>query len=351
MATYCMSQGHKPYGIYNGWSGLARHESVRSLDWKEMIGWQSRGGSELGTNRATPEEADIGMIAYYFQKYQFDGLIIVGGFEAYTSLHQLEKARESFPAFRIPMVLIPATLSNNVPGTEYSLGCDTSLNALMEYCDVVKQSAASTRGRAFVVDTQGGNSGYLATCASLCVGAAASYVPEEGIQLNQLQQDIETLGESFKRAEGRNGFGKLILKSTNASKAMNAADLSKIITAEANGEFDAKPAVPGHIQQGGLPSPIDRTRATRFAVRAVDFIEQQQSALEVTRAGDEDYKSETLPLANTASVLGIKGSHVVFTGIRKLYDFETDVDRRMPKVIHWAQTRAIADHLVGRKRV
>ncbi|GMM54126.1 6-phosphofructokinase subunit beta [Maudiozyma humilis] len=351
MATYCMSQGHKPYGIYNGWSGLARHESVRSLDWKEMIGWQSRGGSELGTNRATPEEADIGMIAYYFQKYQFDGLIIVGGFEAFTSLHQLEKARESFPAFRIPMVLIPATLSNNVPGTEYSLGCDTSLNALMEYCDVVKQSAASTRGRAFVVDTQGGNSGYLATCASLCVGAAASYVPEEGIHLDQLQQDIETLGEAFKRSEGRNGFGKVILKSTNASKAMNANDLSKIITAEAKGEFDAKPAVPGHIQQGGIPSPIDRTRATRFAVRAVDFIEQQQAALEVTRAGDEDYQSENLPLANTASVLGIKGSHVVFTGIRRLYDFETEVDKRMPKVIHWAQTRTIADHLVGRKRV
>ena len=345
------SQGHKPYAIYNGWSGLARHESVRSLDWKSMIGWQSRGGSELGTNRNTPEEADIGMIAYYFQKYQFDGLVIVGGFEAFESLNQLEKARESYPAFRIPMVLIPATLSNNVPGTEYSLGSDTALNALMEYCDVVKQSAASTRGRTFVVDVQGGNSGYLATCAALAVGAQASYVPEEGIPLPQLQQDIETLAESFESAKGRGRNGKLILKSTNASKALGATDLANVITAEANGRFDAKPAFPGHVQQGGLPSPIDRTRATRFAIKAVDFIEEQQQTMASVRAADDEFNADDKDVSATATVLGVKRSHIVFSSIRQLYDYETEISLRMPKVIHWQGTRAIADHLVGRKRV
>lgn len=351
MATYCMSQGHKPYAIYNGWSGLARHESVRSLNWKDMIGWQSRGGSEIGTNRVTPKDADIGMIAYYFQKYQFDGLVIVGGFEAFESLHQLEKARDSYPAFRIPMVLIPATLSNNVPGTEYSLGSDTALNALMKYCDIVKQSAASTRGRAFVVDVQGGNSGYLATCAALCVGAQASYVPEEGISLDQLQQDIVNLGEAFDRSEGRNGFGKLILKTTNASKALSADDLANIITDEAKGKFDCKPAYPGHVQQGGLPSPIDRSRATRFAIRAVDFIEESQEVMAKSRAANESFDGQGKEVENTAAVLGVKGSHIKFTGIRQLYDFETEIEKRMPKVIHWKNTRAIADHLVGRKRV
>ena len=351
MATYCMSQGHKPYAIYNGWTGLARHESVRSLKWQDMFGWQARGGSVLGTNRTTPEDADIGMIAYYFQKYQFDGLVIVGGFEAFTSLHQLERARESYPAFRIPMVLIPATLSNNVPGTEYFLGCDTALNALTSYCDVVKQSAASMRGRVFVVDCQGGNSGYLATCTSLTVGAQASYVPEEGISLEQLQQDILTLGEAFEKAEGRNGFGKLILKSSQSSKAMSAEDIANIITAEANGRFDAKAAIPGHIQQGGLPSPIDRTRATRLAIKAVDFIEEKQDIIKSARLADEEFDPDNKTIYKTASVLGIKGSHVTFTSVRKLYDFETEVEKRMPKVIHWEQTRAIADHLVGRKRV
>ncbi|QLG70761.1 hypothetical protein HG535_0A07030 [Zygotorulaspora mrakii] len=351
MATYCMSQGHKPYAIYNGWTGLARHESVRSLDWKSMLGWQSLGGSEIGTNRATPEEADLGMIAYYFQKYQFDGLIIVGGFEAFVSLHQLEKARDSYAAFRIPMVLIPATLSNNVPGSEYSLGSDTALNALMEYCDVIKQSASSTRGRAFVVDVQGGNSGFLATCTSLAVGAQASYVPEEGISLDQLSQDIETLAEAFERSEGRGRFGKLILKSTNASKALSAENLAKVMTAEAEGRFDAKSAIPGHVQQGGLPSPIDRTRATRLAIKAVGFIETKQEIIREARADDEEFNPEDKEIESTAAVLGVKGSHIVFTSIRQLYDFEADVAKRMPKIIHWEGTRAIADHLVGRKIV
>lgn len=351
MATYCMSQGHKPYAIYNGFSGLARHESVRSLKWKDMLGWQSRGGSEIGTNRVTPEQADIGMIAYYFQKYQFDGLILVGGFEAFESLHQLERSRETYPAFRIPMVLIPATLSNNVPGTEYSLGSDTALNALMKYCDIVKQSASSTRGRAFVVDVQGGNSGYLATYAALAVGAQASYVPEEGISLEQLSQDIEYLAESFNVAQGREGFGKLILKSTNASKALSAEKLSEVITAEANGRFDAKAAYPGHVQQGGLPSPIDRTRATRFSIKAVDFIERKQETIANARAANEAFLEDDKDIESTAAVLGVKGSQVEFTPIRQLYDFETEVGKRMPKVIHWQNARAIADHLVGRRRV
>ncbi|AMD21449.1 HER170Cp [Eremothecium sinecaudum] len=350
MATYCMSQGHKPYAIYNGWTGLARHESVRSLNWKDMLGWQSRGGSELGTNRTTPEDADIGMIAYYFQKYKFDGLIIVGGFEAFISLHQLERARSNYPAFRIPMVLIPATLSNNVPGTEYSLGSDTALNALMQYCDVVKQSAASTRGRAFVVAVQGGNSGYLATQAALAVGAQVSYVPEEGISLEQLTQDIKTLHESFSRAHGRGKFGKLILASTNASKVFTTQVLANVITAEANGHFDAKSAVPGHVQQGGLPSPIDRTRGTRFAIKAVGFIEANQSVI-AARTEDELFDLNEKKIYETAAVLGVRGSHIRFTSIRHLYDSETELAKRMPKFIHWEGTRAIADHLEGRKRV
>lgn len=351
MAAYCLSQGHKPYGIFNGFTGLARHESVRSLKWIEMLGWQSRGGSELGTNRHTPEEADIGMVAYYFQKYQFDGLIIVGGFEAFVSLNQLEKARDSYSAFRIPMVLIPATLSNNVPGTEYSLGSDTALNSLMEYCDVVKQSASSSRGRAFVVETQGGNSGYLATCAALASGAQASYVPEEGISLDQLSQDIDTLDSAFANAQGRGRFGKIIIKSKNASKALSADKIAEIMTQEADGRFDAKPAYPGHMQQGGLPSPIDRTRATRFAIKAVNFIEMNQQILSDVHADDADFDNDNKAVSATASVLGVKGTNVIFSPIRKLYDLETDIPKRMPRVIHWDEMRVISDHLVGRKRV
>ncbi|MCP8716422.1 MAG: 6-phosphofructokinase [Asgard group archaeon] len=350
MATYCMSRGHTPYAIHNGFAGLARHESVKLMNWIDIEGWNSIGGSEIGTNRQTPEDTDIGMIAHYFEKYQFDGLIIVGGFEAFVSLEQLERSRAMYPAFRIPMVLIPATISNNVPGTEYSLGADTCLNSLMEYCDIVKQSASATRGTAFVVDVQGGNSGYIATYAALISGAQASYVPEEGINLSQLENDINSLRESFCIEREMTKSGKLIIKSSNASKVLTPHVLADIINAESHGEFDTKTAIPGHVQQGGLPSPIDRARGDRFAIKAVQFIEDHADDLSGLRYSLE-FPDDDKKIMNTAAVLGVKSSHLKFTSIRHLYDFETELGRRMPKKIHWSNTREIADRLVGRTRI
>ncbi len=350
MATYCMSRGHTPYAIHNGFTGLARHESVRSINWLDIEGWASRGGSDIGTNRTTPEEADIGLVAYYLEKYQFDGLVIVGGFEAFVSLHQLERARNDYPAFRIPLVLIPATISNNVPGTEYSLGSDTCLNSLMEYCDIVKQSASSTRGRTFVVEVQGGNSGYIATFAQLICGAQASYVPEEGIPLEQLDLDIQALKQSFQVAEGKAKSGKLILKSANASKVLSTDVIASIITDEAQGRFDAKTAIPGHVQQGSLPSPMDRTRAARLAVKAVQFIEEKQEFTQPVHYAEEFDPSDKI-VGDTAAILGVKRSHLRFSPIRQIYDFETALNKRMPKVVHWEPIREVADALVGRTKV
>jgi 6-phosphofructokinase 1 len=130
----------------------------------------TRGGSELGTNRATPDD-DLGDIASKFQKHGIDGLFLIGGFEAFTALKSIEEARKHYPQFHIPMVHLPATLSNNVPLTEFSLGSDTSLNALVDACDAIKQSASASRNRVFVVETQGGMCGYLATMGGLAVSS------------------------------------------------------------------------------------------------------------------------------------------------------------------------------------
>ncbi|GME70795.1 unnamed protein product [Ambrosiozyma monospora] len=349
-ATYCMSRGHTPYAIDNGFVGLAKHESVRSINWLDIEGWTSIGGSEIGTNRKTPEESDIGLIAYYFDKYKFDGLVIVGGFEAFSSLNQLEKARSSYPAFRIPMVLVPATISNNVPGTEYSLGSDTCLNSLVDYCDSIKQSAAATRKRCFIIECHGGNSGYIASYAQLCSGATASYVPEEGLPLHQLEQDVETLKVSFHNDKGKSKSGRLILKSANASKVLSSQILADIINSESEGLFDAKTAIPGHVQQGGIPSAIDRTRAARFAIKAVGFLEDnyELASGSVNEFGEFVNSQE---VSETACVLGIERSHLKFKSIRQLYDYETEEGKRVRKTIFWSDIRDIADMLAGRVKI
>lgn len=164
---YCLRQGHYPLAVHNGFRGLL-DDSIYGLSWLGVDNWMPRGGSELGTNRTLPD-ADLGGVAAKFQEHRFQALLIIGGFEAFNSLLILEQGRTHYPAFHIPMAHLPATLSNNVPLTEFSLGSDTSLNALVDACDAIKQSASASRNRVFVVETQGGKCGYIATMGALAV--------------------------------------------------------------------------------------------------------------------------------------------------------------------------------------
>jgi 6-phosphofructokinase 1 len=101
-------------------------------------------------NRTLPSE-NMKEVSTVFSKYNIQSLFLIGGFEAFAALSELRKARAEFEPLCIPMVVLPATVSNNVPGTEYSLGSDTCLNALIEFSDTCRQSASSSRRRVFVV--------------------------------------------------------------------------------------------------------------------------------------------------------------------------------------------------------
>lgn len=86
-----------------------------------------------------------------------------------TSLNILEQGRKDHSALKIPLVHLPATISNNVPITEWSIGSDTSINVLVEACDAIRQSASASRNRVFVVETQGAGCGYIAMVGALAV--------------------------------------------------------------------------------------------------------------------------------------------------------------------------------------
>lgn len=344
--AYCLARGHTPIAIHNGFPGLCRHHddqplgSVRVIRWLDVDGWISTGGSEIGTNRGLPS-VDIDATAYCFARYKFDALFIIGGFEAYTAISELRKARSEFPAFRIPMVLLPATVSNNVPGTEYSIGSDTCLNALVQFCDAIRVSASSSRRRVFVVETQGGRSGYIATIAGLSVGAVAVYTPEEGITLSMLSQDIDHLRRSFASDRGQTQAGKLILCNEHASDAFDSKIIASIIKEEAKGRFDARHAIPGHWQQGVRPSPMDRVRAVRLAGKCIQFLEGYAGQASETIASD----------SHSASVIGIKGASVILSPMVKLEKDETDWIDRRPKNEFWLQLKPVVDTLSGRSNL
>lgn len=342
--AYCLSRGHQAVAIHNGFAGFARHHadepqgSVRPFDWLEVDGWASKGGSEIGTNRELPNDSGMDLIASLVAKYELDALFLVGGFEAFHAVSQLRKARDRFPSLCIPMVLLPATISNNVPGTEYSLGSDTCLNELVNYCDKIKQSASATRRRVFVIETQGGRSGYVATLAGLGVGASAVYTPEEGIGLDMLVSDVHHLKEVFEHDKGQSRAGRLILVNEKASKVYSAKLIADIIREEAHDRFEARDSIPGHVQQGGVPSAMDRCRAVRLAIKCIQHLET------FGRDAREAVKADPL----SASVIGIKGAGVIFTPAKTLEETDTDWPNRRPLESYWTDMKEVVDILGGR---
>ncbi|KAH8907423.1 6-phosphofructokinase-like protein [Coniochaeta sp. PMI_546] len=342
--AYCLSRGHQAVAIHNGFAGFARHHgdkplgSVRPFDWLEVDGWASKGGSEIGTNRELPNESGMDLIASLIGQYELDALFLVGGFEAFNAISQLRKARDRFPSLCIPMVLLPATISNNVPGTEYSLGSDTCLNELVNYCDKIKQSASATRRRVFVIETQGGRSGYVATLAGLGVGASAVYTPEEGISLDMLASDVHHLKEVFEHDKGQSRAGRLILVNEKASKVYSAKLIADIIREEAHDRFEARDSIPGHVQQGGVPSAMDRCRAVRLAIKCIQHLETYG------RGAHEKVRGDPL----SASVIGIKGAGVVFSPMQALEEGETDWPNRRPREAYWTGMKEVVDILGGR---
>ncbi|KAJ3281729.1 6-phosphofructokinase, alpha subunit [Rhizoclosmatium sp. JEL0117] len=355
-ARLCLNRGHTPLAIKNGFSGLCRGE-ISPITWQQVIGWQTMGGSELGTNRDHPLPVpgtfaaslditdayatsfiDCGRIAYFLQKHNIQALMIVGGFEAYTSLLVLDAARGIFPAFCIPMIQLPATVSNNVPGTDFSLGSDTALNTIVESTDRIKQSATASQKRVFIVEVQGGNCGYLAVLGGLASGATTVYIPEEGISLDMLQRDVKHLNERYRYEEthAEKNEGRVIFRAEAASTTYTTKVISSIFRHEGQGLFDSRTAVLGHLQQGGTPSPLDRIRATRMAVDCIDWIEKAYGQACENKSGGVMY--QTVPgytnKPEHAVVIGIQGADVVFTPLQELLK-ETDISKRRGVKAWW----------------
>ncbi|KAI0766740.1 6-phosphofructokinase [Irpex lacteus] len=316
---YCIRQGHKPFAVHNGFVGLL-DDNVHEMTWLGVDNWMTRGGSELGTNRKLPD-IDLGSVASKFQQWNFHALIMIGGFEAFSSLLILDQARKNYPSFNIPIVHLPATLSNNVPLTEFSLGSDTSLNALVDACDAIKQSASASRNRVFVVETQGGKCGYLATMGALATG----------INLDKLRDDVKYLKNDTPWT------------SEEASSVYSNKMITDMFKEEGGKLFDSRSASLGHTLQGGIPSPLDRARAVRLALKCMAFIEEKHQALlkqtqKPRHAGPE-----------MAAVITIQGSSVQWVPVQDMLAF-ADLKNRRGLNEPWKRTTQLVEALVADPR-
>jgi 6-phosphofructokinase 1 len=313
-----IDHGHTMLAVQNGFEGLAEGD-IQEMDWMSVTGWVSRGGAELGTNRKIPEASDFYAIARQFERHQIDGLLMIGGWAGYQAVHQLLIRRGEFPTYNIPIVCLPASIDNNLPGSQLSIGADTALNCIIADVDKIKQSAVASR-RCFVVEVMGGDCGYLALISGLATGAERVYLPEEGVSLADLQTDVAQLVEGFEHGK-RLG---LMIRNEDADPLYSTDFMCALFEKEGGDLFDVRQSILGHVQQGGDPSPFDRIQATRLAAKCIEFLTEE--------AGRP---------SPAASAIGLQGGRVEFTSLEDLPRLIEKGFHR-PRVQWWLELRPVA---------
>jgi len=315
-----LDRGHRAYGVRYGMEGFLERDIVE-LDWMSVSGWASRGGAELGTTRHDLEGPDLYAIARTIEDHRFDGVLMIGGYAGYEEVHRMVLQRANFPAFRLPMVCLPCSINNNLPGSEVSVGADSALNAIVQAVDKIKQSAADER--CFVVEVMGRYCGYLALMGGLATGAETVFLHEEGITLEDLRDELGRMAAGF--AEGKRL--NLVLRSERANDVYTTGFITSLFAQEGRGRFSVRQAILGHLQQGCDPSPFDRNLATRLVTHCIDRLIEQAAAAEPE-----------------AGFIGIAEGQVRFTGFDQFARLVDAVHQR-PTTQWWLGLREIVDVL------
>lgn len=294
-----LDSGFTMLGIEGGFPGLMAGK-VRELHWGDVEGWAEDGGAGLGTRRTIPTVDGYYALSRAMEEAHLDALLLIGGFQAYKAAYGLYCERDRYPAFKIPMILVPASIDNNLPGSEISIGADTALNNNTAVLDKIRQSASASQ-RCFVTETMGRKNGYLALMSALSAGAEQVYLYEKGITLAQLTADTQRMVKAFEK--GRNLY--LVVRNEDASQYYTTDFLRRIFEEESGGLFDVRASILGHMQQGGNPTPFDRTLAVRMVSKAVDCLREALRSGENTavHVGQHGGKIDSFPLAHMTELI------------------------------------------------
>jgi len=255
-------------GVLNGYEGLLNGE-FRPMGARDVGGILQRGGTVLQTRRSERFKDPKGQreAIRRMNEAQMDGLIVLGGDGSLNGAHVLAQQG-------IKVVGIPASIDNDIWGSDMAIGVDTALNTIMEAVDKLRDTASS-HSRAFVVETMGRNSGYLAVMAAIVCGAEIVLMPE-------VQSTVDEVAATIEGAYRRGKTHAIIMVAEGAN--IRATDLARIIE-EMDLGFRTRVTILGHIQRGGHPTAFDRLLAARMGSKAVELLLEGQTDVMVGLKG------------------------------------------------------------------
>lgn len=268
-------EGTEVVGIYQGYEGLITDEIV-PLHVGSVGDIIQRGGTILRSARCPQFQTEKGQqkALEVIQKHNIEGIVVIGGDGSFKGAERLNE-------LGVPTVGVPATIDNDIGGTQFTIGFDSALNTVIDAIDKIRDTASS-HDRTFIVEVMGRDAGDLALWAGVAGGAETILVPED-------KTKITDIVERLRRSHARGKKHSIIVV---AEGVMSASDLRIILKHES--DVETRVSVLGHMQRGGSPSARDRVIASEYGARAVELLLEGKGGYAV---GMQNHQIVSYPLA------------------------------------------------------
>lgn len=274
-----ISRGLSVFGVRRGYQGLIEDDIFRmkSTDVSNIL---QRGGTILHSARSEEFRTAEGRVraAGNLRKRKIDGLVVFGGDGSFRGANDLQREHG------IRVVGAPATIDNDIWGTDFTIGFDTAVNTALDAIDKVRDTAAA-HDRLFIVEVMGRHAGFIALEVGIGTGAEEILIPETKTDIPGISAKL-----TERIAEGRTSSILVVAEGDEEGSAYEIA--GKIEKASG---LKSRVTVLGHVQRGGSPTAADRMLASKLGFASVEALVDDAAPCMV---GIEEGKVVRHPLAD-----------------------------------------------------
>jgi len=254
------------HAVYRGYQGLIDGD-FKEFGTHDVSNIIQRGGTILKSARSQEFRTKEGRAkaAANLKELGIDALVVIGGDGTFTGSNFLAKEHG------INVVGIPATIDNDIIGTDETIGYDTALNTAIEAIDKIRDTA-DAHDRMFLVEVMGRDAGFIALETSIATGAEIALLPEELTNIEEVKNLLKNMLQEQKRSS--------LVVVAEGDETGGALHLAEKIHDDFS-QYDVRVCILGHIQRGGSPSARDRVLASRLGAAAVRVLTEGHSEIMV----------------------------------------------------------------------
>lgn len=256
----------KVVAIKHGYRGLINGDldDVESQDVSNII---QRGGTVLKSARSDEFRTEEGRTkaAKVLKEWGIEALITIGGDGTFQGASLLANEHD------INVIGVPATIDNDLVGTDETIGYDTALNTAMEAIDKIRDTA-DAHDRLFLVEVMGRDAGFIALETGLAGGAELILLPESLTDIDEVKTSLHNVLSEQRRSS--------LVVIAEGDETGGAVKLSEKLKPDFS-KYEMRVCILGHVQRGGNPTARDRVLASRLGSAAVTVLSEGHSKVMV----------------------------------------------------------------------